>query len=77
MWLLGKVCKAIFHVFSDGQVAARYAPYFMFETCRQKQSVWYWRRRGSFYESQIGGSIFKLATRMATGGRSGGMPMLY
>ena len=65
---------AVFQLLSDGQVAAGYVPYGMFETCKQEQSVWY-RRRDSFVEGQIGGSKFKLA--MATGGRSDGLSMRY
>ena len=74
MQLLVKVCMAVFQLLSDGQVATGYAPYCMFETCKQEQSVWY-RRRDSFVEGQIGGSKFKLA--MATGGRSDGLSMRY
>ena len=75
MQLLFKVCMPVFQLVSDGQVATGYAPYCMFETCKQEQSVWYRRRRDSNVEGQIGGSKFKLA--MATGGRSGGLSMRY
>ena len=61
MQLLFKVCMPVFQLVSDGQVATGYAPYCMFETCKQEQSVWYRRRRDSFVEGQIGGSTFKLA----------------
>ena len=59
--LLVKVCIAVFQLLSDGQVATGYAPYCMFETCKQEQSVWYRRRRDSFVEGHIRGSKFKLA----------------
>ena len=75
MQLLAKVCMAVLQLLSDGQIATRYAPCCMFETCKQEQSVWHRRRRDSFVEGQIGGSKFELA--MATGGRSGGVSMRY
>ena len=73
--LLVKVCMAVFQLLSDGQVAAGYVPYGMFETCKHERSVRYRRRRDSFVEGRIGGSKFKLD--MAREGRSGGLPMRY
>ena len=75
MQLLVKVRMAVFQLLRDGQIATRYAPYCMLETCEEEQSVLYRRRGDRFVKGQIGGSTFKLA--MATGGRSGGLSMRY
>ena len=55
MRLLVNVCVTVFSLLSDGQVAAGYAPYCVFETFKQERSVWHRRRRDSRVEGQIGG----------------------